>query len=72
MSSTILDGAVIGDQSIVCAGALVTKGTIVPPGSLVLGAPAKVIRPLTNEERARLKAMADKYVTVAAQHKLRQ
>ncbi|MDG1667583.1 MAG: gamma carbonic anhydrase family protein [Opitutae bacterium] len=72
MSSTILDGAVIGDQSIVGAGALVTKGTIVPPGSLVLGAPAKVIRPLTNEERVGLKAMADKYVTVAAHHKLRQ
>ena len=71
MQATILDGAVIGAQSIVGAGALVTKGTKVPAGSLVLGAPAKVVRPLTEAERGDLKAMAEKYVTVSRVHKLK-
>src|SRR6266700_1857325 len=41
MGSTILDGAVIGEQSLIGANALVTQGIKVPPGSLVLGSPAK-------------------------------
>lgn len=65
MGAIILDGAVIGEQSIVGAGALVTLGTEVPPGSLVLGSPAKVVRALTNAERARIKGFAEKYVEVA-------
>ena len=44
MGAVILDGAVVGDQSLIGAKALVTQGTKVPPGSLVLGAPAKVAR----------------------------
>lgn len=66
MGSTILDGAVVGEQSIIGARALVTQGMEIPPGSLVLGAPAKVVRALRPEERARIKGMAEKYVRVAA------
>jgi carbonic anhydrase/acetyltransferase-like protein (isoleucine patch superfamily) len=62
MGAVILDGAVIGKQSIIGAQALVTQGTKIPPGSLVLGAPAKVVRKLTKEERAGLKWWAQKYV----------
>ena len=62
MGAVILDGAVIGRQSIIGAKALVTQGTKIPPGSLVLGAPAKVVRKLTKEERAGLKWWAQKYV----------
>ena len=62
MGAVILDGAVIGRQSIIGARALVTQGTIIPPGSMVLGAPAKVVRPLTKAERAGLKWWAQKYV----------
>ncbi|HEY5345488.1 MAG TPA: gamma carbonic anhydrase family protein [Verrucomicrobiae bacterium] len=62
MGAVILDGAVIGKQSIIGAKALVTQGTIIPPGSLVLGAPAKVVRKLTKAERAGLKWWAQKYV----------
>lgn len=69
MNATILDGALIGTRSIVGAGAVVTKGTSIPPGSLVLGTPAKVIRPLSEEEQAGLKEWADKYVEVSAYHK---
>lgn len=71
MQATVLDGAVVGAQSIVGAGALVTKGTQIPKGSLVLGAPAKVVRSLSQSERDGLKGMAEKYVEVARQHKNR-
>jgi len=66
MGSVILDGAVIGTQSIIGARALVTQGTRVPAGSLVLGSPAKVVRALTSDERKGLKHWADKYVANAA------
>ncbi len=62
MQSTVLDDAVIGEGSLVGAAALVTPGTIVPPGSLVLGAPAKVVRKLSDDERKGLRALAGKYV----------
>ena len=62
MGAVILDGAVIGKQSIIGAKALVPQGMKVPPGSLVLGAPAKVIRKLTKKERAMLKWLAKHYV----------
>jgi len=66
MGATILDGAVIGEQSIVGANALVTQNTEVPPGSLVLGSPAKVVRSLTMAERKTLRSWAEKYVINAA------
>jgi carbonic anhydrase/acetyltransferase-like protein (isoleucine patch superfamily) len=66
MGAVILDGAVVGKQSIIGAKALVTQGTRIPPGSMVLGAPAKVVRALTRKERAGLKAWAKKYVGNAA------
>jgi carbonic anhydrase/acetyltransferase-like protein (isoleucine patch superfamily) len=62
MGAVILDGAVVGKQSIVGAKALVTQGMRIPPGSLVLGAPAKVVCALTPEERAGMKSWAEKYV----------
>ncbi len=58
MGSTLLDGVVVGDQSLIGARALVTPRTQIPPGSLVLGAPAKVVRELSPSERAWLKDMA--------------
>ncbi len=62
MGSIILDRARIGRGSIVGAGAVVTPGTIVPPGSLILGAPARVKRPVTDEERAWIASSAAHYV----------
>ena len=63
MSCTILDGAVIGEESIVGANSLVTKNKIFPPRSLIMGSPAKVIRPLNDEEIQELYASASRYVT---------
>jgi gamma-carbonic anhydrase len=62
MQATVLDQAVIGAGSVVGAGALVTQRTVIPPRSLVLGAPAKVIRTLTAEDEAFHRALAAKYV----------
>jgi len=62
MGSVILDGAVIGRQCLIGAKALVTPRTQIPDGSLVLGAPAKVIRQLSAEERQGLKVSAERYV----------
>jgi carbonic anhydrase/acetyltransferase-like protein (isoleucine patch superfamily) len=68
MGATILDGARIGTRSIVGAGAVVTPRTVVPPGSLVLGAPARVARQLSDQEQAGLRLWAEKYVAVSLAH----
>jgi len=62
MSATILDGAVIGKESIVGAGSLVTKNKKFPPRSLIMGSPAKVVRTLNDEEVEELYASATRYV----------
>ena len=71
MRATILDGAVIGRGSIVGAHALVTKGMQIPPGSLVMGTPAKVVRALRPEEIAGIRAWADHYVALGPIHRER-
>ncbi len=62
MSATILDGAVIGKESIVGAGSLVTKNKVFPPRSLIMGSPAKVVRQLSEDEIKELYASASRYV----------
>jgi gamma-carbonic anhydrase len=69
MGAIILDGAEIGSDSIIGAQTLVTKGTKIPPGSLVLGSPGKAIRSLRAEEIDALPKMAAKYVAVAATYR---
>ena len=71
MGSTILDGAVIGARSIVGANSLVPQRFTCPPGSLVLGSPARVVRRLTTEEQGALRGWAEKYLAVAAAHAAR-
>lgn len=68
MGAIIMDGAVIGKDSVVGAGALIVEGTIVPPKSLILGAPAKVKRPVAEEELAWIKESAENYVRYARQY----
>lgn len=70
MGAIVLDRARIGRGSLVGAGALVTPGTDIPPGSLVLGAPAKVKRPLDERERAQLAASAQHYVDLARAYRV--
>jgi carbonic anhydrase/acetyltransferase-like protein (isoleucine patch superfamily) len=68
MGAIVMDGAVIGEDSIVGAGALVTEGMIVPPKSLVLGSPAKIRRPVTEDELTWIKTSAVNYVKYAGQY----
>jgi carbonic anhydrase/acetyltransferase-like protein (isoleucine patch superfamily) len=68
MGATILDGAQIGARSIVGANSLVAQHFKCPPGSMVYGSPAKVVRPLTETEQAGLRPWAEKYVEVARAH----
>ncbi len=72
MGSIVMDGARIGAESIVAAGALVSPGTVVPPRSLVLGVPARVKRPLTDEEVAGLAQFWKNYVGYVKQYKEEQ
>ena len=68
MGAVVLDGAVVGRGSIVGAHALVTKGTIIPPLSLVLGSPAKVVKLLPPEtEQANIDHAKD-YVRLAKEY----
>lgn len=62
MGATVLDGVVVGERSIIGANALVTGGMEIPPGSLVLGSPGKVVRALTRKEQDGVKVWAEKYV----------
>ena len=62
IGAIVLNGAVLGEESIVAAGALVPEGMQVPPRSLVMGMPAKVRREVTEDERAGLRRYAESYV----------
>ena len=64
MGSRVLTGAVIGESALVGAGALVPEGMIVPPRTLVVGVPARIKRPLTDDELARLEMSWRHYVEV--------
>jgi gamma-carbonic anhydrase len=69
MGAVVLDGAVIGARSIIGAGAVVTLGMEVPPGSMVLGTPAKVVRTLDLDTQRGLRAWAEKYVKVSRRYR---
>jgi carbonic anhydrase/acetyltransferase-like protein (isoleucine patch superfamily) len=62
IQAVVLNGARIGKGCLVGAGALVTEGKEFPDNSLIVGAPAKVVRQLTAEDAARLIGSADSYV----------
>lgn len=62
IGSILLDGVRIGRESLVAAGSLVTPNTQIPPHSLVMGAPARVKRELTDEEIAHLRDSWKRYV----------
>ena len=70
IQATVLDGATIGHGSIVGAGALVTAGTKIPPHSLVLGAPAKIVRTLGADAEDFHRALAGKYTRLSHNYRV--
>jgi carbonic anhydrase/acetyltransferase-like protein (isoleucine patch superfamily) len=66
IQAVVLNGAVIGKHCLVGAGALVTEGKTFPDGSMILGSPAKVVRPLTEAEITRLGGIAGNYASRGA------
>lgn len=68
MGALVLNGASVGAGSIVGAGAVVREGMVVPPGSLLVGVPARIVRATTDEERARIARTAAAYLRLQARH----
>jgi carbonic anhydrase/acetyltransferase-like protein (isoleucine patch superfamily) len=62
IGSIVLDDARVGAQSLIAAGSLIAPGTVIPPRSLVMGVPARVKRPLTEEEVVGLNDFWQNYV----------
>ncbi|MDB6134830.1 MAG: gamma carbonic anhydrase family protein [Verrucomicrobiales bacterium] len=64
MGAIILDGVEIGDRCIIGAGALITQNKKIPPGSMVVGSPGKIVKTLTPEEQGGIAAWAARYVAL--------
>jgi carbonic anhydrase/acetyltransferase-like protein (isoleucine patch superfamily) len=69
MGATLLNGASIGEGSVVGANALVGEGKVFAPGSLIVGAPARAIRTLSEDQRLRLLDAATRYVAKARRYR---
>ena len=70
IQAIVLNRAVIGKHSLVGAGAVVTEGKVFPERSLILGAPARVVRTLTDEEVLNLQRNSQGYVDRAQEYKM--
>lgn len=69
MGAVVLDRARVGEGAIVAAGAVVPPGMVVPPDTMVAGVPAKVVRPVTPEQRQNTLAAMERYLQAMAMHK---
>lgn len=68
IGAIVLNGARVGAGSIIAAGALVPEGAIVPPGSLYMGVPARLKRPVTEDEARLIQIHADNYLGYKEQY----
>ena len=64
-NAVIMQGAEIGENTIVCAGSVIEKDYKIPPGVLCSGNPAKILRKLTDKEIKSIKIVADHYIAMA-------
>jgi carbonic anhydrase/acetyltransferase-like protein (isoleucine patch superfamily) len=69
IKAVVLNRAVIGENCLIGANSLITEGKVIPPGSLVMGSPGRVVRPLTVEEIASLTGSAQYYVNNARRYR---
>ena len=68
MGARVLNGAFLGPGCLVGAGALITEGKRFEEGGLIVGSPARLVRPLTDEEKAALRLSASHYAEKAARY----
>lgn len=71
MGAIILDGAVIGERCLIGAHTTVLMNTVIPPGSMVVGSPGRIVRTLSAEEQDGLGSWADHYLVLAAEYRRR-
>ena len=69
IGAIVLNGAEVGRGAMIGAGSLVTPGTKVPPGMLALGSPARVKRPLTEEEKRHIRLGVERYIKLCLEHR---
>lgn len=65
MGAILLDGVKVGEDCIIAAGSLVTPGTEIPDGSMVMGSPGKVRRELTEKEKEGIRENAEEYMALS-------
>ncbi|MEI6322107.1 MAG: gamma carbonic anhydrase family protein [bacterium] len=71
MGAIILDGAVIGERCLIGAHATILMNAVIPPGSMVVGSPGRIVRSLSAEEQEGLGMWADHYLVLAEEYKKR-
>jgi gamma-carbonic anhydrase len=64
----VLDDCEVGEDCLVAAGSLLAPGTVVPPGSVVMGTPGRVVRAITDPDRAYIRRILTNYVELAKRH----
>ena len=69
MGAILLNNVTVGSGSIIGAGAVVREGFVVPPNSLVLGVPGRIVRETTPEERARIRHTVDAYLELQKRYR---
>ena len=69
MGAVLLNGVRVGSGSIIGAGAVVREGFVVPPNSLVLGVPGRIVRETTMEERSRIAHTVESYVEMQVRYR---
>jgi carbonic anhydrase/acetyltransferase-like protein (isoleucine patch superfamily) len=72
IGAIVLNGALIGAGALIAAGAVVGEGKVIPPNSLVVGVPAKVLRPLSDEQRERVARGYATYVGLKEMYRARE
>jgi carbonic anhydrase/acetyltransferase-like protein (isoleucine patch superfamily) len=69
MGSILLNGVQVGAGSVIAAGAVLPEGLTVPPGSVVMGLPARIVRPVDAALRERIRHTWEHYVAEAERHR---
>ncbi|MGH7636069.1 MAG: gamma carbonic anhydrase family protein [Gemmatimonadaceae bacterium] len=69
MGAVLLNGVRVGSGSIIGAGAVVREGFVVPPNSLVLGVPGRIVRETTMEERGRIAKTVESYIALQEKYR---